>query len=90
MEEVIKFTEEELKKIKGLQDSYQKKMIEFGDVKFARIALQQQWDALNQREQELESEYVTLQQDEKTISDELNTKYGNGTLNLESGEFTKQ
>lgn len=90
MEEIIKFTEEELQKIKKIQEGYQKKIAEFGELKFTEIELQKRQNEYNEKETLLKSEYADLQLQEQELSKMLNDKYGNGVLNTETGEFTKK
>ena len=44
MSEETKFTDEELKQIKGIQDSYAKLQSEFGQVGISKMRLQEQVD----------------------------------------------
>ena len=83
-----KFTEEEMKSLSDLQDSYTKKQAELGQVSVQRILLNQQLDNLDQRQSHLEKEYVQVQQQEQDLVKELNEKYGAGQLDPESGVFT--
>jgi|TARA_R100001460_G_scaffold102426_1_gene147020 chromosome segregation ATPase len=88
MADDIKFTEEEMKSLGDLQDSYTKKQAELGQVSVQRILLNQQLDNLDQRQSHLEKEYVQVQQQERDLVKELNEKYGAGQLDPESGVFT--
>ena len=83
-----KFTEEELKSLRVLQDSYTKKQAELGQVSVQRILLNQQMDTLDERQAQLESEYTQVQQQEQDLVKKLNEKYGPGQLNPETGVFT--
>ena len=88
MADDIKFTEEEMKSLGDLQDSYTKKQAELGQVSVQRILLNQQLDNLDQRQSHLEKEYVQVQQQEQDLVKKLNEKYGAGQLDPESGVFT--
>ena len=57
MSEQIKFTDEEMKTLRGLQDSYTEKQSELGQLSVQRILLNQQLDALDERQTFLENEY---------------------------------
>ena len=83
-----KFTEEEMKSLRDLQDSYNKKQAELGQVSVQRILLNQQMDTLDERQAQLESEYTQVQQQEQDLVKKLNEKYGPGQLNPETGVFT--
>ena len=88
MADDIKFTEEEMKSLRDLQDSYTQKQAELGQVSVQRILLNQQLENLDQRQSQLETEYVQIQQTEQDLVKKLNEKYGPGQLDPESGVFT--
>ena len=88
MADDIKFTEEEMKSLRDLQDSYTQKQAELGQVSVQRILLNQQLDDLNKRESDLQAKYVEIQQQEQDLVKKLNEKYGPGQLDPESGVFT--
>ena len=78
----IKFTEEELKGLQGLQEGYQEKQVLLGQLSVQKLVLRQQSDAL------VESEYEGVQQQERDLVKELNDKYGPGSLDPATGVFT--
>ncbi len=88
MAKEVKFTDDELKQLQGLQTSYQEKQLQFGQLKVQRILLQQQSDALETAEVSLEEDYKGVQETERSIVQQLNEKYGPGSLNPETGVFT--
>ena len=88
MAKEVKFTDDELKQLQGLQTSYQEKQLQFGQLKVQRILLQQQSDALEEAEVQLEEDYKVVQETERGIVKQLNKKYGPGSLNPETGVFT--
>jgi hypothetical protein len=51
----IKFTEEELKGLQGLQEGYQEKQVLLGQLSVQKLVLRQQSDALEIRLTEVES-----------------------------------
>lgn len=55
-------------------------------VKFGQIEVQIQ--ELNNFKQLLLKEYETHKQNEKQLTETLQQKYGDGNINLETGEFT--
>ena len=83
-----KFTDSELNKLQNLQNSYQEKQLQFGQLKVQKILVQQQTDALEEAEVRLEDDYTNVQQTERDIVKELNEKYGPGTLDPATGVFT--
>ena len=84
----VKFTDEELQSLQGLQTSYQEKQVILGQLAVQRILLNQQVEAVEARQVELESEYEAVQQQERDLVAQLNEKYGPGSLNPETGVFT--
>ena len=88
MAKEVKFTDDELKQLQGLQTSYQEKQLQFGQLKVQRILIQQQSDALEEAEVKLEEYYKGVQETERGIVQQLNEKYGPGSLNPETGVFT--
>jgi len=76
-----KLTEEEVKQIKVVQDNRQKVINELGQIKLAELNL----------EKRLESAETTLdqlQQQENELAKYMETKYGNGVIDMDTGEFT--
>ena len=84
----IKFTDEELESLQGLQTSYQEKQSVLGQLAVQKILLNQQIDALNMRTEEVEQEYKAVQQEERDLVAKLNEKYGPGQLDPATGVFT--
>ena len=83
-----KFTEEELDKIKNIQSSYLGVQQAFGQLEVNRIRLEQQLDSTQQASSELREKFSEVQDNEQKFIEELNKKYGDGSLDLESGTFT--
>ena len=84
----IKFSEEELKELGDLQQSYQDRQAQLGQIAVQKIILNQQIEAIDNRQAELEGEYEEVQQKEREIVEKLNEKYGPGQLDPQSGVFT--
>ena len=84
----LKFSEDELQSLQGLQTSYQEKQAMLGQLAVQRILLNQQSEALEIRTTEVEQEYQTVQQEERDIVKTLNEKYGPGQLDPTTGVFT--
>ena len=81
MPEEVKFTEEELTEVQNIQVSYQNIQIQFGQLKLNQIRLDEQ-------EVELEDSLKQIQSEEKKFLDGITDKYGQGTLNPDTGVFT--
>lgn len=75
-----KLTQEELQKIAELQEKNRAAVMELGEI--AMITLN-----LEKRQEGAEKFIEELRAEEQTFGKELSEKYGNGTINLESGEF---
>ena len=81
MPEEVKFTEEELKQVQDIQRSYQSVQNQFGQLKLAQIRLDEQ-------EIELENSLKSIQSEETKFLEGITNKYGQGSLNPETGVFT--
>ena len=88
MAEEIKFSEEELKSLQELSQSYQNIQSSFGQVKVQKILNQQQADALEEAEVKMDADYKDIQDNERKLVEELNKKYGPGQLDPQTGVFT--
>jgi predicted nuclease with TOPRIM domain len=87
MENQIKFTEEELQSIKTLQDDSTQIVMEFGQIELALLNNIKQLKALESEKSRLQERYQSLTSQEQQLVQELNTKYGSGTVDIESGVF---
>ena len=81
MPEEVKFTEEELKQVQNIQASYANVQNQFGNLKLAQLRLDEQ-------EIQLEDSLKNIQEEEKKFLGGITDKYGQGTLNPETGVFT--
>ena len=84
----IKFTDDELKSLQDLQNSYQQKQLQFGQLEVQRLLVTQQLDALDSAKAQLEVEYGEVQETERKLVQSLNEKYGPGNLDPTTGVFT--
>lgn len=85
---MAKFTDEEINKIRTLQDKYQVLGIQLVQLSLAETNAFKYMEELKSKKSEVNSQIQTVSEEEKALADELNKKYGIGTLSLESGEFT--
>ena len=88
MAEAIKFSEDEITKLKELQDGYLKIQSSFGQLSIARLNIKKQVDELNNIEEQTRKDFDELRGKEREVVDELTKKYGQGTLDPASGVFT--
>ena len=84
----IKFTDDELKSLQELQNSYQQKQLQFGQLEVQRLLVTQQLDSLDSAKAKLEVEYGEVQETERKLVQDLNKKYGPGNLDPATGVFT--
>ena len=83
-----KFSEEELKSLQDLQNSYQQKQLQFGQLEVQRLLVTQQLDSLDSAKTKLEVDYGEVQETERKLVADLNKKYGPGNLDPATGVFT--
>ena len=81
MVDAIKFTEEELKSLQDLQGTYQQITLAMGQISLSKIQLEN-------REQSVLNTLGEVREKENELAKELTEKYGKGSLNIETGEFT--
>lgn len=87
MENQIKFTDDELNNIKTLRDKSTAIVLDFGQNELEVFTLNNRLKELENEKQQLQSTYLQLQQNERALIQELNKKYGSGTVDIESGVF---
>ena len=83
-----KLTTEELKSIKDLQSKYNQTIFEIGVAEAQRLALQEQIEKLQSNKVALVNDLATIEKQESDLVASLQTKYGNGAINPETGEIT--
>ena len=81
MPEEVKFTKEELTEVQKIQKNYLSVQNQFGQLKIAQIRL-------DNDEVVLEDALKSIQDEQKKFLDGITEKYGQGTLNPETGVFT--
>ena len=88
MSEPVKFTEEEMSQVKDIQKQFFDIQRQFGQIAMARLRLKEQLDNLDQSESDLVDQFNKNKEKENKFLDETTKKYGEGSLNPETGEFT--
>ena len=76
-----KFTEEELNSLKIIQAKSQNATLKFGQLYLNKLRLEEQETLLKNHVKEIE-------QEESQIAQQLSDKYGKGSIDIETGEFT--
>jgi SMC interacting uncharacterized protein involved in chromosome segregation len=85
---MAQLTTEELQSIKDLQSKYNQTIFEIGVTEAQRIALQEQVEKLESNKKQLVNDLATIEQKESELTKSLQEKYGNGSINPETGEIT--
>jgi hypothetical protein len=89
MSNTTKFTQEEMQEIATLRSKYQEKVFQLGQVKFDEVSLKDAELKLKEKEETIINEWKAIQQEEQDILKRLADKYGDGSLNMKDGTFTK-
>lgn len=84
----IKFSDEEIQSLAGIQQGYQEMQLKMGGLKMQQIAHDRNDDRLSELEETLMAELSELNENEQKIANDLSEKYGAGSLNPETGVFT--
>ncbi len=84
----VKFTEDELKDIRAIQEEYSMIGIQLVQLKLARKSSEEYLAALEQEEQRIVEQIEGISTKEKQLTEALNEKYGIGSLDMTTGEFT--
>ena len=75
------FSKEELDQLKKLRTELSNMTAQFGQLYINKVKLEEQ-------ETLLKKQLAELEQIENTLAKDLTDKYGNGSINLETGTFT--
>lgn len=78
----IKLSQKEVEKLVKLQDSLAANIEQFGTIVAAEIELKE-------RKEKVESDFKSNRNSQRELAAELQEKYGEGTINLETGEFIR-
>ena len=79
--EVKKFTEEEINTLKSFQSRMDQVINQLGRVNLSKIKL-------NEQEDLLKDEIKNIEKAEQELAQTLTSKYGKGSLDMETGTFT--
>lgn len=81
MEKIV-LTQEEISDLKSIQEQNSQLIISFGQIEIATQNLEAQ-------KLELKKQLQVLKNKENELAQSLQAKYGDGSINIETGEFTK-
>jgi len=79
--EVKKLTEEELENLKSINSQYREAIETLGNIQLQRLNL-------SKREDIIKGQIDEMQILEQTLSKTLSEKYGDGEINIQTGEIT--
>ena len=83
MENTQKLTEQELQEIKEVQQQQEILISDFGQLEYQIQLFELQKEKLVEKLEEVRAK-------ETDVANKLNEKYGNGSIDIENGIFTKQ
>jgi protein subunit release factor A len=86
----IHLTEGEMETLKEVMETYNQCSGAFGQVEVQKMNLAQQGKSLDDQRMAVEEEWKANQSKEARFSSKLTTKYGPGSINPETGEYTPQ
>ena len=81
MEKTV-LTKEEIEQLSSLQEKQSDFVIQFGQVEY-------QINILERQKKSIKQQIETFEESQVQLAKQLETKYGQGTVNLENGEFVK-
>ena len=87
MAKETKFSEEELKQINEVADTYNSLQTELGNLSVQKILVDDRIQAIQDREAEIRKEWKKNQVTEGDLVKSLSEKYGEGTLDPKTGNF---
>lgn len=85
-----KFSDEDMTKLKALQDRFNNIVLQFGQVDIEIIKNNNEQIRLKDLKLKLEEDFGILKTDEQAMASELTKKYGAGILDPTTGAFTPQ
>lgn len=81
------FDETDIQSVKELQGSYATTTAQIGQVEVELHLIQKRLDQIKEMRENLFAKYEELQNKEQELVRNLNEKYGDGVLDLDSGTF---
>jgi len=85
---MAKLTTEELQSIKDLQSKYNQAIFEIGASEAQLIVFQENIEKLAEAKKGLVSDLKTIEQKESELVKSLQEKYGEGNIDINTGEIT--
>lgn len=85
---MAQLTQEELQSVKDLQSKYNQTIFEIGVAEAQLIALQNQIEKTSATKKGLFKDLELIEQKESELTKELQSKYGQGSIDPQTGEIT--
>ena len=85
---MAQLTQEELQSVKALQSKYNQTIFELGVAEAQLIALQNQIEKTSATKKGLFKDLELIEQKESELTKELQSKYGQGSIDPQTGEIT--
>ena len=86
----IKLTKDEIENIKNLRENFNNITVQLGELELSRIQTEQRLEQIQTDKLTLETRYNELATMERNVVNELQSKYGIGSLDLTTGVFKPQ
>ena len=83
-----KLTTEELDELNSIQSKYLELTAQLGQLHLEKISLTVALSEMDNELSKLQGVFLELKEQESNVQQAFTKKYGNGTVNLETGEFT--
>ncbi len=81
------FEQTDIDTVKSLQSGYARTTAQIGQVEIELHLLTKRLDQMKELREKLFTDYTSLQTEESELVKQLNEKYGDGVLDLDSGKF---
>lgn len=90
MNQPIKMTDTEIAEVKMIQEKFQQKIFQLGQLSLQKIQIEESTKNINHQELRLKDEWNSLQKMEQELMDNFLKKYGEGSLNITNGTFVPE
>lgn len=84
-----KVTDNELMDIKKLRETLFEIVSSIGELSLNKFLLEKQFTEIEQSIKEQQNKFVEFQEKERVLFEQLQTKYGTGNIDIETGEVTE-
>jgi len=84
-----KVTEEELQQIQQLREALVEIVTQIGELHLSEFMAKRQLDQVQQNVKVHEQKFVEFQEKERVLFEQLQQKYGDGNINMDTGEITE-